>query len=41
MITLRRVSGGADEDRLLITVSPVGRVKLYRWDFAGNRWNEL
>lgn len=41
MIELRRLSGAAATDRLLITVSPVGRVKLYRWDFVGNRWNEL
>lgn len=41
MITLRRLSGGADADRLLITVTPVGRIKVYRWDFVGNRWNEM
>lgn len=41
MIVLRRMVGGSDVDRILITVTPMGRILLYRWDYAGNRWNTM
>ncbi|MGH9862812.1 MAG: pilus assembly FimT family protein [Candidatus Acidiferrales bacterium] len=41
LFMLRRELGGADVDRILITVTPMGKVKLYRWDFAGNTWRPM
>jgi prepilin-type N-terminal cleavage/methylation domain-containing protein len=41
MIELWRMAAGTDVDRILITVTPVGRVKLYRWDYPGSRWLEM
>lgn len=38
---LRRAQGGQDWDRILVTVTPMGKVKLYRWDFAGNTWRAM
>lgn len=41
MIELWRMVGNSDVDRILITVTPMGRTKLYRWDYGGNQWFEM
>ncbi len=41
LFMLRRAQGGLDVDRILITVTPMGKVKLFRGDFAGNTWRTM
>jgi prepilin-type N-terminal cleavage/methylation domain-containing protein len=28
-------------DAILITITPMGKIKLFRWDIAGNRWQDM
>ncbi len=43
MITLRRAMAGVEFDAVLVTVSPIGRIKLYRYRQVGGvwQWTEL
>lgn len=41
MIMLHRPIAGGDEARVLITVTPMGRIKLFRWQFGAAQWEEF